>query len=118
MKPSAQRVAIAEACGWWVEEYKSDFSTPKTRWVSPSGERQSIGSSDGIPDYLDDLNACHEMEKVLSKDDWDEKFYYWLGFVVSGGQTTGLWEWRKMSVHATAPQRCEAFLRTIEKWQE
>jgi len=96
MNTEAQRIAIAEACGWKKES---------------NGIRS-------LPDYLNDLNAMHEAEKVLSKDDWDDKFYHWIGFVVSGGREAQLWEYRKLVVHASAAQRAEAFLRTIGKWKD
>jgi hypothetical protein len=71
-----------------------------------------------LPDYINDLNAMHEAEKLLSDNEWDDKFYHWLGFVVSGGQSEQLWEYRKALVHATASQRAEALLRTIGKWTD
>ena len=62
-----------------------------------------------IPNYHGDLNACAEMEKVLT-DDQHELYRIEL-FEICGDNS------RKI-VSATAPQRCEAFLRTIGKWQE
>ena len=93
MSPEKQRVAIARACGW---EYCDG-------WHHPDG-------GDCLPDYLNDLNAMHEAEKVLT--DRQTRTY-----------TANLWRmthYAKIfsSIHATAPQRCEAFLRTLGLWEE
>lgn len=106
MTPEKQRIAIAEVCGFHF--IRGCFYTdPKVPIMAAN-----------VPDYPNDLNAMHEAEKTLTNDEWDDKFYHWLGFVVSGGQEEQLWQWRKMIVHATAAQRAEAFLRTIGKWED
>jgi hypothetical protein len=64
-----------------------------------------------IPDYLHDLNAMNEAEEVL-RDDREAAFRGWLW--LAHGQP----EMRCAIVHATAAQRAEAFLRTIDKWEE
>jgi hypothetical protein len=64
-------------------------------------------------DYCNDLNAMHEAEKVLkgykeihtyvwhlnNRKDWDTDF-------------------KLMEVHISAKDRAEAFLRTLDKWEE
>ena len=106
MKEEAQRIAIAEACGW----------RPDSRglgWLSPQG------CYDPEPDYLNDLNAMHEAEKVLSpanqpargESQWSE-YLGWLGFC-GENKTREVYG----CVTATAAQRAEAFLRTIGKWE-
>lgn len=70
-----------------------------------------------IPDYLNDLNAMHEVEATLTAEQSDELFYYWLAFAVSQGRCGDqIWQYRKLMAHATAAQRAEAFLKTIGKW--
>ena len=87
--PEAQRIAIAEACGW-----KTGYRDPEA-WHP-------------LPDYLSDLNAMHEAEKVLNeKQDHIMNDTLW-----------DMCEGRKYLWHATASQRAEAFLRTIGKWKE
>ena len=56
----------------------------------------------GVPDYPDDLNACHEMEDTLTGISWAEYLAH-LELVCES----------KLNhpVHATAAQRCEGFLR-------
>src|SRR5688572_15654820 len=105
MKPEAQRIAIAEACGIRPPfkhekgERGQDWQVCKTIWT--------------IPDYLSDLNAMHEAEKALTKGPgckpwWD--YCDWLKDIVP--QNVG----NESHVHATAAQRAEAFLRTLNLW--
>lgn len=118
MTPEAQRIAIAEACGWtihvqngivfcWSEELN------KTLPPEDDGMRQ-------CPDYLNDLNAMHEAENTLSDND---------AVVYAANLTRGHDIWDVMpkdehftccygALHATASQRAEAFLRTIGKWED
>jgi len=88
--PEAQRIAIAEACGW-----KTGYRDPEA-WHP-------------LPDYLNDLNAMHDAEQVLfGRNDWSAcKYDNYLDVATSS------WKW-----NATASQRAEAFLRTIGKWEE
>ena len=57
-------------------------------------------------DFCNDLNAMHEAEKVLNKEQW----------VAYGRELSRLNVFPM--VHATAKQRAEAFLRTLGKWEE
>jgi len=54
------------------------------------------------------------MEKVLFCDKWK-----WLAYVNNLNEMPSLQdEWLCVSIHATASQRAEAFLRTLDLWQE
>lgn len=92
MSPQAQRIAIAKACGWKDEIVKAFH---------------------GLPDYLNDLNAMHEAEKVLTER---QRLFYqvWLMKIQKADYQGGSW----YAIHAAAAQRAEAFLRTIGKWEE
>jgi len=104
MTDEAIRIAIAEACEFvrnderdcWQKDGRSYFNAHPQHFAQ-------------IPDYLSDLNACHEMEKVLTPQ--QEDIYNKELFVITAGLDG--WNW-----HATARQRCEAFLRTLRKWEE
>ena len=109
MNPEHQRAAIAEACGWTDVRFigRGDdticVGKPKVR---PGGIN--------VPDYLNDLNAMHEVEKVLSRG---------VGYHQPGGfgrYKTLLAEvcGEQRPIDATAAQRAEAFLRTNGKWEE
>ena len=109
MNKEAQRIAIAEACGWTEIKPQrattgiSDYPTGKLNGVRKDGSRDYY-----VPNYLKDLNAMHEAEKVLNeKQDHIMNDTLW-----------DMCEGRKYLWHATASQRAEAFLRTIGKWKE
>lgn len=62
-----------------------------------------------IPDYLGDLNAMHKAEKCLYTKHPD----LWSDYIVAVEMITG----SLSALHATAPQRAEAFLRTLNLWK-
>ncbi len=108
MKPEAQRIAIAEACGW-TPAHCETFN----RWLHPDSAYYRLERD--LPDYLYDLNAMHEAEASI--DDEQEWAVYsdQLANVVfrdakNDGTASAVW-------HATAAQRAEAFLRTLGKWE-
>jgi hypothetical protein len=92
MTPEAQRIAIAVACGW------TDTQIIDGKY----------GQTD-VPDYLNDLNAMHDAEKML-KGGMRSKYDAELT-LISSRDYNFIWE-------STASQRAEAFLRTIGKWEE
>jgi 2-phospho-L-lactate transferase/gluconeogenesis factor (CofD/UPF0052 family) len=82
-------IAIAEACGW-----------TDTKIVNEGGKLM-YGQTE-VPDYCNDLNAMHEAEGVLTIDALTE-YRVQLSMLVIA------------PFRATARQRAEAFLRTINK---
>lgn len=73
-----------------------------------------------LPDYPNDLNAMHEAEKVLTGRD-SEEYALMLSRVCDGQRPDAYKHWSDIAggtTSATAAQRCEAFLRTIGKWDE
>lgn len=122
MTPEQQRIAIAEACGW---KLKSNGLSPMWSWQNESlihrikWVAHKVMASQGVlPDYLNDLNAMHEAEKVLTPDTRPE--YLCQLFDAATRGRSGLYpvDENYLSHHATASQRAEAFLRTIGKWEE
>jgi hypothetical protein len=113
MTPEQQRIAIAQACGW----LQSRTCHWGGWWYLKNGKRTYQQTP---PDYLNDLNACHEMEQVLTpkyqpakgESQWSD-YLGWLGFC-GENKIREVYE----CVTATASQRSEAFLRTIGKWEE
>jgi hypothetical protein len=71
-----------------------------------------------IPDYLHDLNAMHEAEKVLTAKDING----WNAYTAQLAKITGGHPWRNSKVfilvHATAAQRSQAFLKTLGLWRD
>jgi len=100
MTPEAQRIAIAEACGWKNIQMSACVELA-TGWKD--------GWKSRLPDYPADLNAMHEAEEGLfDRNDWSACRYE-----ETLKSMTRAWAW-----HATAAQRAEAFLRTIGKWED
>ena len=85
--------AIAEACGWPILD-----NPPKGFY----------------PGYCTDLNAMHEAEKALTKEQVREYQCYMYDMACEISATQGRW----MPYSATARYRAEAFLRTLGKWEE
>ena len=118
MTPEKQRIAIAEACGWTEIEPCTCCDEVSRGYTPRPGTHKKH-----LPDYLNDLNAMHEVEKVL----WDtgkamEFTNQIVGIVCSARgfrRDKGTSDDHLMCLsHATAAQRAEAFLRTIGKWEE
>jgi hypothetical protein len=107
MNKEEQRIAIAEACGW-KDCHESE------NWAATIGTLHEVNGNQYalLADYLNDLNAMHEAEKILTENQLD---YYaeWLkDGNSSGGFPSQLCHW-----HATAAQRAEAFLKTLNLWK-
>ena len=97
MSPDSQRIAIAEACGIVSKDkWGSLYKTPR-------------GILRDCPDYLADLNAMHEAEKVLGL----MQRHHFANRVASSADAG----WGFKALHATAAMRAEAFLRTVGKWE-
>jgi hypothetical protein len=68
-----------------------------------------------LPDYLNDLNAMHEAWRTLppsQKDRFESELYS----VVIGEADYNRNDDAPYITNATAAQRAEAFMRTIDKW--
>jgi len=104
MTPEAQRIAIAEACGWSL-----DHINRYAMYYVPSMDCH-------VGDPLNDLNACRESEVVLAQ----MPDIHVAGVGVCSAieiYEDNLLEICDHPIRATAAQRCEAFLRTIGKWK-
>jgi hypothetical protein len=93
-------IAIAKACGW------EDVWLPDRSGLPVGTSPENIFGH--IPRYCQDLNAMHEAEEVLTRDQIEVFCEQLLP------KHHGIW-W---GIHTTASQRAEAFLRTIGKWEE
>lgn len=115
MSPEKQRIAIAEACGY-RQPGDDEEAVEKGWWYKPPGDN-SCSLATGLPNYLNDLNAMHEAEKVLTFSK-RQGYYRKLQRVCSAGLLKGLIVVMETCIHATADQRAEAFLRELGKWEE
>jgi hypothetical protein len=103
MNPEQQRIAIAEACG-----YKGVTTGVTEGTIKVITGFKNHNFDEEIPDYLNDLNAMHEAAKVLKSKErmqWSD----WL-HKIAGYHSYDL-------AQATAAQRAEAFLRTLNLWK-
>jgi len=82
---------------------------PLNGWTSPSGKQYL-----NPPNYLNDLNACHKMEKAL-KPKQLSSYCVILSNILPIHTPPHVETW---VFHATAALRAEAFLRTIDKWED
>jgi hypothetical protein len=107
MKPKEQRIAIAKACGWLVND---DGVTG----ISPINVEQGLTNhkicSWKLPDYLNDLNAMYEAEKVLLISSFMWETYSEILATISDCN-----EYEPIA--ANAMQRAKALLKTIGKWK-
>jgi hypothetical protein len=108
MNKEQQRIKIAEACGW------TDFNNAKHEGAIQYG-RKPLSCSDSwiVPDYLNDLNAMHIAEMILTRI---QRLFYQVNLIKlqKADLVAGSWD----LIHATAAQRAEAFLRTLNLWEE
>jgi hypothetical protein len=88
-------IAIAEACGWTDTKIVND------------GGKLMYGQTE-VPDYCKDLNAMHEAEKVFDTALYCRYINELCDLTIKGNNSMYM---------ATARQRAEAFLRTINKWE-
>ena len=105
MTPEQQRIAIAEACGF-INARMWGESCIACMGITSEGK---YWGGLGVPDYLNDLNAMHEAEKTLSDNQlfvMSRQLQHITRSIVIGVAV----------MTATAAQRAEAFLRTIDKW--
>lgn len=120
MTPEAQRKAIGEACGWTrigmcfrVRSGKDLLGSVSALHGTPPRDKdkpEDDQAFEPVPDYPGDLNACHEMEKVLKLDQNNHYKAYLIDIVFADAST------RRGICCATAAQRCEAFLKTLNLW--
>ena len=104
MNKEKQRIVIAELRGW--VKVSRNFVGEKDEIIWVNGESFAI-NDDNLPDYLNDLNATHEA--VMGQSGEFLIRYRNALADLAGGQHYH---------NATAPQRAEAFLRTLGLWEE
>jgi hypothetical protein len=107
MNDNEINISIAEACGWRVGTYGDNLV-----WYDPQNVAHPIEKAHRdtcLPNYCSDLNAMHEAEKSLTK----KQTYLWCSFIDEACAFDGI-----HARQATARQRAEAFLRTLNLWKD
>ena len=106
MNKEKQIIAIAEECGYVLKHCKYHKTTS---WHTEGGFCMEEHS---LPDYLNDLNAMHDAEEMITTDQQVD-YVTELGFKYFDPETKVF-----RLARATAAERAEAFLKTINKWEE
>lgn len=112
MDKEKQRIKIAEVCGWRL------FSSFLNLWAPPGHIVEYDCDAYPLPDYLNDLNAIHKAIRILTDAQR----------IIFRTHLTKVWTWNYNSrcghfpnhddsCNATAEQRAEAFLRTLDLWE-
>lgn len=118
MTPEEQRIAIANVHLGWKPEVRKMWAGEKN--VRGWGRNQHLHPGDkdrhfttyvrDMPDYLNDLNATHEMEKTLTFEQYHHEFIPQLELVCTR---------QKQCMYSSAASlRCEAFLRAKNLWKD
>ena len=128
MNKELQQIKIAEACGYVWDNGRIGVCG---WWTDPSGFQISWGQNKLkamsqllMIDYLNDLNAMHEAESSLT----EEQFYIYGSYLDTitlpkksmpmcyvDSPEAGMY---RELICATAAQRAEAFLKTLDLWEE
>lgn len=108
MTKDKQRITIAKTCGWRFSPYAAPEMEEVAilSWIRPNG---ADWQPECLPDYLNDLNAMHEAEKEIiarNKMNGFDGYENTLCGIIDNGNC----------VNATASQKAEAFLRTLDLW--
>lgn len=105
MDKQKQNTAIAESMGIRI------LSTPRGL---PCGAPAPKGCaySHTLKDYTSDLNACAEFEDTMTDEQLDAYHDHLKNIVWRDAVTPS----DNHAFKATAAQRCESYLRTINKW--
>ncbi len=112
MSPQEQRIKIAEACGW---KRGKDAVIGRETWpVWHKGPFVASLHTQTMAYYLNDLNAMHEAEKVLTIEDFTE-YVRRLHLIT---KCDDMWKHNRAYTSATAAQRAEAFLRALNLWKD
>lgn len=105
------RIAIAEACGWKQTHIMQ--MGPKGKYVR-TYQKGRGKLHQKLPDYLNDLNAMHEAEKAAGFHantsegrKLTQKYAHLIGA-----------ECESWKGYATARQRAEAFIKTLNLWKD
>lgn len=109
-------IAIAEACGW--RKCTRGCGCEQPHWDHPEDVKLG-GHGERIyelPDYCNDLNDMYEAEKILTHD----KQMQYVRYIANPWDTDPNGNYWKMwlCASATARQRAEAFLKTLNLWKD
>jgi hypothetical protein len=108
MTPDEINIAIAEFCGFKDVHFSPSWNKVIGTKHEPEGNEYEV-----IPNYYGSLDAVHEAEiaKIYAEGhDSDLANDYRTNLIICADAG--------MSSSATAPQRCEALLKTLGLWRD
>ncbi len=110
MTPEEQRIALAEWAGWKYSPSANSSIKHEAimAWYRPGNSPWHL---EQLPDYLNDLNAVHELEEKLTPLQWNDYANKLIQYWEAGGTRFA------GAIHATAAHRCEALLKTLNLWK-
>jgi len=103
-----KRIKVAELCGFGRIHVD-------TIWMGTEGSRDALfgdirkSVAVEIPDYLNDLNACHEFSKLINRGSSQTIYQHHMVEIQGTRGRDRAWEFH----NATAEQRCKAFVLTM-----
>ena len=112
MTPESVNQAIAESLGW---RQSPIGDTRKLGWVNPEDRAQVSRPAHELPNFFSSLDACASFEKTLNRLD-QLQYETMLKQAVQGVSDFPPIDFELIT--ATAPQRCEAFLKVRGLWEE
>jgi hypothetical protein len=119
MKPQEQRIAIAGACGWTNCVVLGSGVFNLIEGNIPRVEGKAWTSTPHlVPNYLNDLNAMREAEKVLLTVNQQNRYQTEIAEICWSDEERGNNQVVFNQLTASATQRAEAFLRTLNLWTE
>ena len=105
-------MAIAEIRGY--TQWKCITGCAEFGWHAADG--CCVGDTENLPDYLTDLNAMHEVTSALN-DSQTQRFTDEL-IKATKANTHGVAVIYSSLYDATAAQRAEALLRSMDLWED
>ena len=123
MKPERMREKLAEWVGWRrcveydFDVYCSLHDQPvyRTTMFELDGDIRDVSE---LPNYTSELNAMRTLERRLDGDQMF-KYYQEIYWLVEGLRSAGPeYPAQHYLLHASAPQRCEALLKTLGLWED
>ena len=117
MNKEKQRIKIAEACGWKNVRKMGDKPWSLMLGKSP----MSVYSGDGferVPDYMNDLNAMDQVKENVFRG--SDAWITYIDFLcnITGAVNVSMLDALISTNRATATQQAEAFLKTLNLWED
>lgn len=99
------RRKVAELCGWKILGPRSVNGPQSQQW-------RMLPWDEVVPNFPNDLNACHAFEKGMTDD---QRVRYRIRLMFNSDGPKAVFRTVEAALcHATAEQRCRAYVKTME----